>query len=213
MKSLLLTCLLSVLSCLSLAQDNQVDDYLNNSKYSINTTISPVNFPLPLAFGISAYYKVDNNWSVGVDYLRSNLKIAFFGFDIGESTQSSYTLQVKRYYGQSFNVKMGLGTRNTQVLFGKSLIDLASANYQETAAEFNAKYIRIGLGNVWHFKKQFTAEVDWLTIDIPVNAQVVTSAAQYAQSEDGAQTIKSAESIIKYFPSGSILKINLGIVF
>jgi len=159
MKSILLSILLSSTSFLATADfssstaynnDTEINNYRANSKYSINATFSPVNFPFPLSIGVNGYYKIDDKWSMGADFLKSSLTFNLFGLDIGQLTETNYTILAKRYYGDSLNMKMGIGARYTDVTFGPSLLKTLTPELDTTVSELEAKYIRLGLGNVWH---------------------------------------------------------------
>jgi hypothetical protein len=55
--------------------------------------------------------------------------------------------------------------------------------------------------------------VDWFTVNIPFNAYVETSASQFANSPSSKQDIENAENILKYYPSGSVVQLEVGLIF
>ncbi len=183
------------------------------NNFSANFNFSPINIPFPMAWGINGYYIANQDWMIGIDYLNSNKSISVFSFEIGELKESAYTFQAKRFIGNSFNILMGLGQRSTEVLFASNLFDLATHNYTETAAEFDAKYIRLGLGSQWQFRKQYTFSVDWISLDIPFKSDVATSASRFAKTNEAREDIENAEHILKYYPGGSVVKMNFGVIF
>lgn len=183
------------------------------SSFAVNATLSPVNVPFPMAKGINAYYIINEDWMIGLDYLNSGKAIKFFSFEIGEIKERSFTLQAKRFVGNSFNFTMGLGKRTTDIRLAKNLFDLATHNYSETVSEFEAKYVRLGLGNQWQFKKKYTLAVDWISLDIPFSGEVNTSASRFADSAEDKQDIEDAEGILKYYPGGAVVKLNVGLIF
>jgi hypothetical protein len=184
-----------------------------DANFSLNVNLAPVNIPFPMAWGVSGYYFANENWMLGLDYLNGSKAIKVFSFELGEVKERSYTLQAKRFFGNSFNIKMGVGRRSTEVLFARNLFDLATKNYTETAAEFDANYFRLGMGNQWSIKSKYTLAVDWISIDVPFSSHVRTSASQYANSEESAKDIEDAEHILKYYPGGAIFKFDIGVTF
>ena len=183
------------------------------SKYSFNVAWAPVHVPFPMALGFNANYVASENWMFGLDYMSSNRAIKFFSYELGEVNEKSLTLQARRFYGNSFNWKMGIGHRRTEVKLAQSLFDLATTDYSLTVSELRANFFRFGFGNQWQFNKKYTLVVDWFTINIPFNAMVETSASQYGKTASDKQDIENAENILKYYPSGSTIQFEAGFMF
>lgn len=183
------------------------------SDFSINVSWAPVHVPFPSARGINVNYVASGNWIFGIDYMSSNQAIKVFSFDLGELNEQSLTLQARRFYGNSFNWKMGIGQRKTEVKLGQSLFDLVNNSYSLTVSELRSNFFRFGIGNQWQFNKKYTLVVDWFTINIPFSGEVKTSASQYANSPSSKQDIENAENILKYYPSGSIVQFEVGLIF
>ena len=183
------------------------------SDFLLNVAWAPVHFPFPMAWGINANYVANANWMFGIDYMNSNQALKFLSVDLGEVKEQSLTLQARRFYGNSFNLKMGLGQRNTAVRLGQSLFDLGTFSYSLAVSELNSNFFRFGLGNQWQVNRKYTLVVDWFTLNIPFNGEVKRSASQYANSASSRQDIENAENILKYYPSGSILQFEVGLIF
>jgi len=185
----------------------------SDSHVALNLNFSPINVPFPMAWGANAYFIASKNWMLGVDYLQSKKSIKFFSFEVGEVKEKNYTFQARRFFGNSFNTIMGVGHRNTETRLAKNLFDLVLHSYSETVSEFETQYIRLGLGNQWQFKKKYTFAIDWITINIPFKGKILTSASEYAKSDEDKEDIRDAEEILKYYPSGAVIQMNLGMVF
>lgn len=184
-----------------------------NSNFSLNAAWAPLHMPFPLAMGLNANYVASANWILGVDYMSSNQALKVFSYELGELKEQSLTLQARRFYGNSFNLKMGIGHRRTQANLAQNLFDLVNNSYSMTASELRANFFRFGFGNQWQFNKNYTLVVDWFTINIPFNAYVQTSASQFANSPSSKQDIENAENILKYYPSGSVAQFEVGLIF
>ncbi len=184
-----------------------------NRSLALNFNFSPVNVPFPMAWGANAYYIVNGNWMIGVDYLNSSKALGLFSIQFGEVKEKIYAVQARRFFGNSFNVKFGVGQRSTEVNFARDLFDLVSNDYSETASEFKTKFIRLGIGNQWHFKNRYTLSIDWISLDIPFSGEVVTSASRFADTQEDKEDIEDAEKLLKFYPSGGALKFDIGLVF
>jgi hypothetical protein len=184
-----------------------------HANFSVNAVWAPLNFPFPLATGLNANYVASANWMLGVDYTRSNQAIKVFSYELGELNEQNLTLQARRFYGNSFNLKMGIGHRRTQAHLSQNFFDLTQTGYAATASELRSNFFRFGFGNQWQFSKKYTLVVDWFTVNIPFNAYVQTSASQFANSSSSKQDIENAENILKYYPSGSVTQFEVGLIF
>ncbi|MBL1274883.1 MAG: hypothetical protein COB30_002235 [Ectothiorhodospiraceae bacterium] len=188
-------------------------DLREDKNIALNLNISPANFPFPLAWGVNANYIINGNWMIGVDYLRSNKALGLFSVEFGEIQERTYAIQARRFFGNSFNVKFGIGKRSTEIRFARDLFDLVTTNYSETASEFESKFIRFGFGNQWHFKRKYTVAVDWFSLDIPYDGKVITSASRFADSQEDKDDIEDVESILKYYPNAAVVKFEVGVIF
>ena len=180
---------------------------------ALNVNLSPANFPFPLAWGVNGNYVINGDWMIGIDYLRSNKALGLFSVELGEIQERTYALQMRRFFGNSFNIKFGIGQRSTDIRFARNLFDLITNNYSETASEFESKFIRLGFGNQWHIKRRYTVAVDWFSLDIPYDGKVITSASRFADSQEDKDDIEDAESILKYYPNAAIVKFEVGVIF
>ncbi len=213
--ALIVLILYTQFNAVSAIADTNISDtaFRQQSSIATNLTWSPLNFPFPGAKGINAYYVSSADWMFGVDYLSSNIAISILSLEIGEISEKNYTFQAKRFFGDSFNLTLGIGSRSSEIKLAANLFDLVANEYSQTVSKFRTNYIRLGLGNQWRFKKNYTFSVDWFTIDIPFSGEVEVSAAQYADSPESKRDIEYSESILKYYPSGATARLRVGIIF
>jgi hypothetical protein len=108
---------------------------------------------------------------------------------------------------------MGIGHRPTEAKLAQNLFDLVNNDYSLTVSELRSDFLRFGFDNQWQFSNNYTLLVDWFTINIPYRANVQTSAAQFANSASSKANIEDAENILKYYPSGAIIQIEIGLTF
>lgn len=195
------------------ARKKKATSAVEDKPFEIGANLSPFNFPFPMGWGVHANYATSPQWEFGVDYLNSSKALKVFSLEIGAIDEQSYALQAKRYIGKSFNLRMGVGQRHTEVRFAKNLYDLATKTYSETASRMESNFIRLGLGNRWRFKQHYRLNVDWLTLDIPFSGKVTKSASRFADTPEDQEDIEDAESILKYYPNAAILKFEVGFEF
>ncbi len=183
------------------------------SDIAFTANFSAAHLPFPVAWGGSAYYVINSNWMIGVDYLNSSIPLSLFSFEVGEVQEHDITILARWFIGNSFNMKFGLGQRYLEIRFAKNLYDLASQDYSLIATKISSQFIKLGLGNQWQFKKKYTLSIDWFSINIPVRGNVTTSSARFGKSDEAKSDIRNFENILKYSPSGSIFSFNIGLMF
>ncbi|BCE03691.1 hypothetical protein [Marinicellulosiphila megalodicopiae] len=200
---------------LSSAQSEVADKpsalFSGESDFSVGVDFSPSNIPFPASFGLHANYRLNDQWEFGAYLLNSKLALDLFIFDIGQISEKTYTLQATRFYGQSFNIKFGLGKRNTEIQLAKDLFELAIKNYSTILSKTDTNYIRLAAGNRWKFKQRYYFDVDWASIDIPVSGKIITSAEEYGDTDEDKKTIRNAETFLKFYPGGAIFKMMVSV--
>ena len=108
---------------------------------------------------------------------------------------------------------MGIGQRRTEARVPTNLIDLALGNFTDTVSELKTNFVTFGFGNQWQFAKRYTVVVDWFTLNIPYSGEVVHSVSDFTDDENNKEKIRDAEDFLKYYPSGAVLKAEIGIMF
>lgn len=128
--------------------------------------------------------------------------------------ETNYTLKA-RYFPNtnSFNWIMGYGQRDMSVKLAANFFDLVTNNYSLTTTETKTKYVQVGLGNQWQWQKGYTVSVDWVTLNIPFDAEVTTSAQRFANSESNRKNIEKAEDILAWYPQAWIVEFKVGMAF
>jgi len=205
----------SLLLCCSLhtwASEPSSREMRENATVGVNFSYAFIHVPFVKAWGANANLYTSGNWLFALDYTNANKAIKIFSFQLGEIKEKHIAVQARRFFGNSFNLKFGLGQRTTEALLPTDLFDLVVSNYTETASKFTSNFVRFGLGNQWQFGTRYTFVVDWFTINIPYSGEIITSASQYA-SGDNKQKVEDYENILKYYPSGSVIQMDIGVIF
>jgi len=189
--------------------------YRSRDAWGINGSLAPLSIPFPLGYGISAHYILNPKWMLEAEYFRSNHAIKIFGFEIGAATEQKYTLQARYFLSDrgSFNFLFGGGYRNLEIRLAKDLFDLATNDYSLTVSEMEAYFIKLGLANQWGWGENKTVTVDWVSLEIPFQADIIHSASRFAEDANDQEKIEDAEHVLKWYPSGAIVKMSIGITF
>jgi len=178
-----------------------------------NVYWQPVSLPIPSAKGATLSLYASKKWSLGADFSSSTLGFQLFGIDVGEVNERKLTLQARRYFGNSFNLKFGFGKRVTQARAPDNLFSLAIGDSNLTLSEMRANFISFAAGNEWQFGSRYTFIVDWFTLEVPVATSTTQSAAQYGNTPSDQQTIEDIESTLRWYPSGGAFKLQVGVLF
>jgi hypothetical protein len=191
------------------------EQYRHDTTFGINGILAPFSVPYPLGYGVSAHYVSNPNWILEAEYFRSSYAFRFFSFELGEIIEQKVALQARYFPSRSgsLNFIMGFGYRNLEARLPRDWFDLVTNNYSETAAEFSTRFIKLGFANQWQWRKKYLVTVDWLVLEIPVSPDVRVSASQYADDPEDKEDIEGAETVLKWYPSGAIVKFNIGFVF
>lgn len=185
----------------------------DDARLNVGVGVAPVSLPFPTQKGVQANVYASANWLIGVDYHYSTIAIKAFAFELGEIEEKYVTLQARRFVGNSFNFLMGVGQRKMETRLAANLFDLVTHNYSETASELQTRYLRLGLGNQWQWRNGAVFAVDWLTLNIPFQGEVLTSASRYANSQTSKNRIERAENVLSWYPSGTAAAISVAYTF
>lgn len=195
----------------SLAADSRTNR--GDSSFGIDIGLAPVSFPLPGTKVASLYYIASPGWQIGLEYAWTTLGLSALSFEIGEVEETNKTIKARYFPSNSFNWIMGYGQRDVKVKLPGDLFDLVTHDYNNIITHTKTNYAQVGMGNQWQWKSGYAFSVDWLTINIPVKAEVVSSADQYANSESDAEHIRRAEKILSWYPQTWIFEIKVGFAF
>lgn len=182
-------------------------------KLGANVFWHPMSVPIASAKGVTVSYYLGRKGSLDFEYSSATYTFSYFGVDWGEVAETKVGLQLRRFIGNSFNMKIGAGHRTTEARVPSDWLNLAIGEHDKTVSQWDATYITVGMGNQWQFNRRYTFVLDWFVLDIPVSADVTQSVSQYANSQNDKDNIERAESILRYYPSGGILRFQVGMLF
>lgn len=182
------------------------------SDLALNGSYSFLSYPFPSTTGVSAHYIASADWSFGTEFTSANWSLEILKLQLLDFDEKSLSLEAKRFFGNSFNIRMALAYRQTDFSFAPSLFSI-SLKESETISAAEALVIRFGVGNQWHFKQRYTLAVDWLSVEAPFYRRIIRSAARFASSSEDRNYIEKAEKTLQLYPVISMLKIQAGFIF
>jgi hypothetical protein len=172
---------------------------------------------IPSKIGLTFGTIFNEDKTLEFEYLRGSFAIPFLIKDLGQMTDTRYSLIKRNYFGgNSFNMSYGISYFDFSMTLGNSLITaVSSGNYPEMdLVEVKTLGLNIGIGNRWTFKHNITLGVDWISWNQPLfvttNKSVFLDHATNQQDKDDVQT---AMKVISYFPHFSFLKLQFGMLF
>lgn len=202
---------LSVFNNTALAADSATNR--GDTGFGLDVGYAPVSLPLPGTKAATVYYNLNSSLQLGFEYTTTTLGLTAFSFEIGEVKEYNRTIKARYFPSNSFNWILGYGRRDTQVKLPGDLFDLATHDYSNVLTRTRTEYAQIGLGNQWQWDNGIGLNVDWLTINIPVKAEITTSADRYTDNPDDAREVRRMESAIAWYPQLWVFQFKVGFTF
>jgi len=172
----------------------------------------PTSLVIPSAKGANISLYASSKWAFDVEFSSATLGFKFIGIEVADVNERKLALQARRFVGNSFNMIFGVGHRTTETTVPDNWIDFALGSKSKTLSKMEATYIKLGLANQWQFGSRYTFMVDWINLEIPVDAYVTESAADSVKAEY-KDDVTEAESLLRYLPSGGAIKLQVGVLF
>lgn len=195
--------------------DRTSNDNRNDKKWSL--LVTPISFGwfLPKK-GLQMVYQHSSDFSFEPEYLNGSFEIKLFKVNFASFSEQIFTLPFRSYFGNSFNLKYGLGKRQVNFSIGDELLDDVTGGnniFYDELIEIESYIIDFGLGNRWQFDNGFTMGADWANIFIPITANVKDNISHLVKNEDDKELVKKAIQGITNFPSITFFKLQFGYSF
>jgi len=199
-----------LISSVALAQTSQ--EIRQQHSIGANVFWHPTSLVIPSAKGANVSLYPGGKWVFDVEYSSATLGFKFIGLEVADVNEWKLLLQARRFYGNSFNMIYGVGRRTTEVTVIDSWVDIVLKEKSKTLSRIDDTIVKIGVANQWQFGSRYTFMVDWFNLEVPVNTKVSESAAN-SVSDEYKYDVDHIESVLKYLPSGGVLKFQVGILF
>ena len=172
----------------------------------------PSSLVVPSAKGVNVSIYVSPKLALDVEYSSATLGFKFIGVEVADVNEQKVAVQIRRFFGNSFNMIFGGGHRTTETKVIDNWIDPILGTKSKTLSKMEATYVKLGMANQWQFGTRYTFMVDWFALEIPVDAYVTESAADSVKAEY-KDDVRHTESLLRYLPSGGVLKFQVGVLF
>ena len=185
----------------------------DNNVLGFDVGYSPMSLPLPGTKFASVFFNINSDWQFGFEYANTTLGLTAFSFEFGEVNEYSRGLKLRYFTGNSFNWIMGYGRRDTLFKLPGDLFDLVTHEYSNVATRTRTDYVQVGMGNQWQWDNGFGLAIDWITINVPIDGKVTTSADRYTDNEDDAKEVRRLEDIVAWYPQFWVVAVKIGYSF
>lgn len=168
---------------------------------------------LPSKKTIGYTHVFNKKWTLEGEFSFQNLDVPFIGVDLGEIKERRYTLQFRRFVGNSFNFSFGPVYSTFKARLGSDILDSFGNTID---SQFSAENLGLsgGIGNRWQWENGFTAGIDWIRLNVPVMQTKVED--RVLEDVPGASDISDIKDVIRTFnriPTFVLLGVNIGYSF
>ena len=167
---------------------------------------------IPSKLTFSYTHIFNEKWSLEGEYSSGSLSFPIVGIDLGKITEKRYSLQFRRYSGNSFHTSFGLIYSELEARLGSDFLD-DMGNEIKSSFEVENLGLTAGLGNRWQWANGFTFGVDWARINIPVIETAVNDKVLKAIDKGDSGDVKKVIRTFNRIPTFVLLGVNLGFTF
>lgn len=169
---------------------------------------------LPSKKTIGYTHLFNDKWSLEGEYSWASLEVpSFIGVDLGHVKEKRYTLQARRFVGNSFHFTFGAVYSDLSAKLGSDILDNFGAEISKRAEAQNLG-VTAGLGNRWQLKGGVTWGIDWIRINIPVyETNVRDNVLKDVASESDQEDVKKVLRTFNRIPTFVLFGINVGYTF
>jgi hypothetical protein len=168
---------------------------------------------VPSKMTLSYTHIFNEKWSLEGEYAWSSIDSSIYGIDLGEIREKRYTLQARRYVGNSFNWTFGFIYSDFNARLGSDILDGLG---NEINSSFTVQNLGItgGFGNRWQWQNGFTLGVDWFRLNVPVvetavKDNVLDDVPNAGDQDDVKKVIRTFNRV----PTFVLLGLNFGYTF
>src|SRR5690606_37663613 len=127
--------------------------------------------------------------------------------------EKRYTLQARRYGGNSFNWSFGLVYNDFNARLGGDMLDRFGA---EIKSSFEVQNLGLtsGIGNRWQWQNGITLGIDWLRLNVPViETNVRDDVLDDIGNSGDRDDVKKVIGTLNRIPTFVLLGLHVGYTF
>ncbi len=168
---------------------------------------------LPSKKTISYTHIFNQKWSLEGEYSWASINFPIVGVDLGEIKEKRYTLEARRYVGNSFHFTFGAVLNEFKARLGSDFLDNLG---NEIHSDFEVHNIGVtgGIGNRWQWQNGFTLGLDWFRINIPVaETKLEDNVLDDIPGGSDRKEVKKVIRALNRIPTFVLFGVNLGYTF
>lgn len=168
---------------------------------------------LPSKKTIGYTHIFNEKWSLEAEYSWATIDFPVVHVDLGEIRERRYTLQARRYVGNSFNFTFGPVLNDFKARLGSDFLDNLG---NEIQSDFSVQNLGVtgGIGNRWQWTNGLTFGIDWIRINIPVaETKVEDNVIDRVSGESEQEDIKKVIRTFNRIPTFVLFGLNIGYTF
>lgn len=165
---------------------------------------------IPSKLTLSYTQILNEKWSIEGEFATGSISTSYIGVDLGSIKERRYTLQARRYVGNSFHFMFGPVLSDFKARLGS---DIVANDYSQS---FSAQNLGVtgGLGNRWQWANGMTFGIDWFRVNIPVFETSVKDDVLKDVTDSGDKSdIKKVIRTFNRFPTFVLFGLNVGYTF
>lgn len=165
---------------------------------------------IPSKWGLSYTQIMNEKWSIELEYYTGSINSDYVGVDLGVVRERRFTLQARKYTGNSFHYSFGPVLSDFHARLGSSIV---ASDY---SSSFSAQNLGIagGIGNRWQWSNGVTFGIDWFRISIPVfETKVEDDVLDDITDSGDSEDIKNIIRTFNRVPTFVLFGLNIGYTF
>lgn len=195
------------------AKRKKTADYREESLGSVMVGYQLITSWIPSKKTLSYTHIFNRKWSLEGEYSVSSIEAPIYGVDLGEIKERRYSLQMRRYWGNSFNFTFGPVYNDVKARLGSDILDSLGTEIKSSFRVQNLG-LTVGMGNRWQWGNGFTLGLDWIRLNVPVLETAVKDNVLDDISKSSDRTdVKEVIRTLNRVPTFVLLGINLGYTF
>ena len=196
----------------SSSQESETKDLRGNSLGTVMVGYQFLTTWIPSKLTFSYTHIFNEKWSLEGEYSGGSISFPIVGIDLGKITEKRYSLQLRRYTGNSFHSSFGLSYSEFKARLGSDFLD-DMGNEIKSSFEVENLGLTAGFGNRWQWENGFTLGIDWARINIPLFETAVNDKVLKQIDKGDSGDVRKVIRTFNRIPTFVLLGVNLGYTF
>jgi hypothetical protein len=187
--------------------------YRGRSRGSVLVGYEFLSSWIPFKKTLSYTHIFNPKWSLEFEYAFNSIGFPVWLIDIGSISEKRYSLQARRYWGNSFHFIFGAYHSEFEARVGNDILERMS-NTRIDEFKVRGTGLTGGIGNRWQWGNGVTFGVDWFRMSIPViDKKVDNDILNNINDRNDLKDVKDVIDKLKNIPTFVLLGLHLGYSF